>query len=354
MKKSVSAKKIIVVGLALLLVSCASRPTTQNPADNAARSPASFNQNMVNQSEVLGKMVLLLQDKELENSSSKQKKLHELTVDLSRLSHRTGEILQGSSLDPIPQAVSRDFSAEINTALGAMGANDWDKARTQLTKVTRFCVDCHTMQQGPVFKAALGEEFKSLSYRQKADFHAALRQFDDAIVNYEAVLADPKLSQGEWVEVLQRILAISVRVKNRADLTLDLISTWYAQKPEAVRRSVAPWREHAKKWRTEKDQAIDYFDKAKTLLTQYDQAKNKNDMFIQLLRASGFLHTYLRTSTNANNQEALFMAGRTSKALADMNFWTIPEDYFKVCVQVDERSTWAEQCKDELTKLTKK
>ncbi|PWU16763.1 MAG: hypothetical protein C5B49_10105 [Bdellovibrio sp.] len=337
------------------------------------RRGTGFSESMLHQSEILPKVILLVQDDDVEKSAEKQSRLKELTKKLASNTHEIDQKLHASS-DPALQFVSRDFSKDLDGTLALMDDNKWSQARTNLSKVTHYCVACHTMQQGPSMTGSIQDDLKNLTPLQRGDYYAALRNFDEAIISYEQGLRDTKLAKENpraWDEAVQKLLAITVRVKDNASLTLEVISQFFDADsyPKDLVDSAHRWRRQAKEWRNsrgagnkrnpgsidksgkpEKSEKKDLMAEARKL---YEQAshlsgKGKADSFLLYLRASSALHTYLSDAQNSRDQEALLLSGRTAKALANMNFWTFPEDYFKACAAVDEKTTIAEQCRTEL------
>lgn len=351
-------------GAALLvfsfIVSCAS-------SNSNKRSPSGISSSMATQSQILPELVLLAQDDKLKNSEEKKTKLKNLTSQLATMSH---EVSKNTSGDPIMKFVSRDFGQDLDAALVKMEKQDWDAARKSLSNITHYCVGCHTMQKGSTDKNLVNAEYlKSMTPIQKADYYAAILQFDDAVVNYEEALSDKKLLKDEklWMESLQKMLAITVRVKASPSLTLELISRFTY--PPKMKEAVFRWRAQAKAWRDERQAPPDTLVHAKSLYAQAEEVESKFKApsgFIHYLRISSLLHTFLNDSKNSQNQEALHLSGRTAVALANshsaagggrqpasVNYWSFPEDYFKACVTVNEGSEWAKKCNDELKKLAK-
>lgn len=360
------AETLIFVSASLLsvtfIVGCAS-----SGSHSSNRAPSSISSAMETQSQILPEIVLLAQDSKLNASAEKKAKLKALTSQLATMSHEVGKSTSG---DPILKFVSRDFGKDLDAALTKMDKNDWDAARKSLTNITHYCVGCHTLQKSSTDKNLVNADYlKNMTHLQKADYYAAVMQFDDAVVNYEEALSDKKLLKDEklWMESLQKMLAITVRVKASPSLTLELISRFTY--PQKMKEAVFRWRTQAKAWRDEKTVQPDTLAHVRTLFAQAEDVESKYkspSAFIHYLRISSMLHSYLNETKNSSNQEALYLSGMTASALAashsaalggrqpaSINYWSFPEDYFKACITVNESSEWAKKCNDELHKLQK-
>jgi hypothetical protein len=43
-------------------------------------------------------------------------------------------------------------------------------------------------------------------------------------------------------------------------------------------------------------------------------------------------------------QETLFLSAQVAESLSDLNFWSMPEDYYESCVRLDKNGPFAERC----------
>ncbi len=353
--------KFVVGAFALVILAGCSSPSGKE------RAPTNVKASMATQSQILPELILLTQDDKLASSDEKKQKLRGLTSQLVTISHEVGK---NSSGDPILKFVARDFGQDLDAALVKMEKQDWDAARKSLSNITHYCVSCHTLQKGSANKNLVNSDYlKSMSSVQKADYYAALLQFDDAVVNFEEALSDPTFAKNEhlWMESLQKMLAITVRVKASPGLTLELISRFTY--PKKMKESVAQWRAQAKAWRDERQAPPDLLGHVRDLYAKAENIEKKFKApsgFIHYLRISSMLHTFLNEARNNQNQEALYLSGLTANALAvshsavsggrqpaSVNYWSFPEDYFKACMTVNEGTDWGQKCSDELKKITK-
>ncbi|MCX6124979.1 MAG: hypothetical protein NTV34_09565, partial [Proteobacteria bacterium] len=188
--------------------------------------------------------------------------------------------------------------------------------------------------------------FKSLPAVTKAEYLAATRQYDAAVKQYEHILVDrplAKIDPEAWGQAMRKMLAITVRVKNNANLTLEMISK-IQDSPESIvpslRLEIADWRQAAKSWSEEKPLRINT-DEARYLESKrlFDEAevisaKTSGGGLIQYLRATALLHEMLgRLRGGENYQNMLWLAGRSAKSLKEFNLWAMQDIYFESCVR---------------------
>lgn len=143
---------------------------------------------------------------------------------------------------------------------------------------------------------------------------------------------------------------------------MEFLSQFFdkASYPKGLEDTARLWRRDAIKWRKEKT-LPDALAFARSVLRpmKSDPSARQPEMtpaslgLIQYLRASALLHDYLRSPANVKNQEALYLAGNVAEQLADLNFWTFPEDYYSACVNIDEKTDMGQKCKSAHSRLSK-
>jgi hypothetical protein len=271
--------------------------------------------------------------------------------------HKIKENTAPPTQDPIVSMMSGDLKNQIEAAIRKMEVGNWSRGAQQMLAVSNHCIGCHTLTQGPA-TAIIKEKLDGFSHIQKANFYAATRQFDRAVVNYEYALADKKWAtdhENEWVETFKRLLAITVRTRNSPNLTLELISRFFDTKvySESLKPTVLVWRQHSKEWATERENKKERLDLngVRALIEKADslQIKNKGPVsFLLYLRASSLLHSLLSKPADSKNQEVLLLSGQIAEVLAEQNFWVYSEHYYRRCVELDPKSKFGITCSERL------
>ncbi|MEQ1878498.1 MAG: hypothetical protein ABL958_17790 [Bdellovibrionia bacterium] len=274
---------------------------------------------------------------------------------LAKSAHKLDKIKSPPSADPALKFISGDLHGDLASAIQLMEQGKWAQGKRQMLGATRNCIACHSLRPGPS-RLSFKVDLSGLKPLQQADYYAATRQFEQAIINYEKALTDEKwaaANEEKWNQAFQRLLALTVRVRNSPSLSMELISRFFDSKtyPQGLKPVAWTWRAHTKEWRIEKSVKGDLLKKASELIAKADelQAKTQDPVgLILYLRASGMLHTFLISSGNSQNQEALYLAGKSAEGLLHLNFWTYPEDYYRACTAIDRATSWKKACEERL------
>ena len=273
---------------------------------------------------------------------------------LTDLSH-----LIAPDADPSIGYISNMFEDESKRAVAELKRGNRTYARNILQNVTGYCIACHSRNNtGPQFPLLkLNESIKKLSRFEKAEFFAATRQYDQALEEYQAVLADPKLAQTrpiEWERAARNALAVGIRVKNNAD-TAMIIADRVMSTPTAplfLRENATAWKKNIEKWKTEPARKIETTEGlyaeanrliAAALEAQQYPADRSGDVFY--LRASATLHDLLgRAPKGKHAAEALLLSGIAYEALRDMGLWSLHEFQYKGCILAAPHTDVAKNC----------
>ena len=257
-------------------------------------------------------------------------------------------------VDPSFHFIIKRMGADIKFATKSLQNNDIKSARHILSRITGFCISCHT-------RTAKGREFdfsQSLppfgekDFLLKADFMAATRQFDKAIEHYEYFLANKKLATSQptiWQLAIRRLLAITVRVKQNPSLTMEMISALLDRKaiPAELLEEIRTWRIAAKNWRIEiinKEKVRNPLSKAQSLIEKAKNYRKKTFGLVEFLRASSILHNFLdHEKSREKIGEALYWSGVAAGALDDINFWTMDDYYYEACIRL-KTNNFAQKC----------
>ncbi len=309
---------------------------------------------------------LLVSDDEFVKKSNREKIL-KLATDLSSVSHKISMSKLPPNSDPSLAFVSQRFAKEILDARDTLEKGDLKIARQNFRAITRYCISCHTMRESGKlpYTVELFPNLKHLSHVEKAEYYSTTRQFDDAIAHYEYALTDRKWASAhtkEWNVAFLKLMAIVVRVKKDPSLTLEMISRFFDAKsyPKTLAENARIWKSHAKEWRMEKE-AKSFEEKlelAKSLLDRAEISnteKARKNNLILYIRASGLLHEYLGSgSSQANNGDAIYMAGLATEDLTDLNLFTLPEDYYETCIRTNQHTPLAMNCYKRLDGIAQK
>jgi tetratricopeptide (TPR) repeat protein len=215
------------------------------------------------------------------------------------------------------------------------------------------------------YTVELFPNLKKLSHIEKAEYYSTTRQFDQAIAHYEYALTNKKWAAShpkEWNKAFLKLMAIVVRVKKDPSLAMELISRCRDTQsyPTSLSKYSSVWRSHTKEWRNEKEatSADEKLAAAKKLLERAEMSETetskKNNLIINI-RASGYLHEYLGSNpSNANNGEAILLAGIATEDLTELNLFTLPEDYYETCIRTNPNTELAGNCFKRLEKIAEK
>lgn len=265
--------------------------------------------------------------------------------------------------DPSIPYIMERFTGDIHYAIESWNRGDRVIPRNILQNITDYCISCHTRtSKGVHFHEMIPPAgFKSMPALSKADYLAATRQYVDALKQYENVLVAQPLTKVDgtaWASAVKRMLAISVRVENDANLTLELLSRIQdvsGSVPSSDTAMVAEWRRQAKAWVLDKTPAPKNAAEKERLAIALvrDADRIEKDVHggavIQHLRASNLFHQLLgQGKQQSAQQELLWQAGQSAQYLRDINLWTLQDIYFESCIRVGGKKELSQKCFDAL------
>lgn len=263
--------------------------------------------------------------------------------------------------DPSLSILANNLGRELSSASDAIKSGDRTYARVRLRNATSTCVQCHTRSStGPQFGGLVeGEWVKKMSVLDQAEMATSLRQFDRALELYLSILENPKgvqVKSFEWEQAAQSALAISLRVKRDLGLAIKIVDKAIGA-PNVVpffRDDATEWRKILQGW-----QARGEYEKVKNknLLVVarglIDGAQNRflyqghRSNLVIYLRASGYLHEFLKTKqTSENAAEALYLLGLSYEGIEDASGKTMGPLYFRECIHRNPRTRQALACYD--------
>ncbi len=203
----------ISIAFVLVLAAC-----SQAPKENAT-----WHESMRELSEVLSDLMPMLVLNRVDDSPATRQKIQALTLQLSKLTHGIGGDTAVPSQDASVKLMAREFKSEVQTIQKLMGENQWPQAQAHLRQATQYCLACHTTTAGGSsgYTFNLKANLRGLNHFEKATYYTAVRQFENAIVEYEYALSDKKWAAEQpanWNKGIMGILAITTRVKNNPNL----------------------------------------------------------------------------------------------------------------------------------------
>ncbi len=284
------------------------------------------------------------------------------TEALRKLAHSLKTAKLPKNSDPSLKMTAELFEEDISRAKVLLMAGQMSAARVILRDTSSYCIQCHTQSSsGPNFpKMNLNFSTDGLSRLEKAELYVSLRRFDQALVEFTKIIEDKSFAAEhvfEWEQAARSAIAISVKVENDPNKTLVLVRKIAANPstPQFVKESIAPWEASVQEWRRERKPLLmappeTLRNVEKMILRAQSKQKYPLDHSQDILffRASSILHEVLAFH-NANDEikaRALYLSGMTAEDTRDLNFWTLHETYYELCVRTVPHTDLARQCFD--------
>lgn len=279
-------------------------------------------------------------------------------TELASAAHSLGK---GSpDADPTVRILASLFADETHRASQEFKRGNSEYARGILQGITSYCIACHTRSGNS------GSEFASLplephgtelSTLEKGTFFAATRQYDRALAEFRKLIENSGLASQDpisWERAVRYALAITVRVKNSPDLTLDIANRVLntAGAPYFMKQDAAIWKKAIAQWKDEPARheitAAGLYAEANRLM---DRARAEQrypldrSADVDYLRASARIHELLRKAPDGElQQQAFLMAGASYEVLRTLNLGELNEIYYEACVRRDPKTEIARTC----------
>lgn len=257
--------------------------------------------------------------------------------------------------DPVLAYVTNDFSRNMKLANDEFKKGHRLYARSVIQSASNYCISCHTRTNQGQHNTGfyLESDVKDLSFLDRANFFAAVRQFPQALDEFDKALTDSQTRENPrlWANGIKKSLAIAVRVNRDPSLALELVSRVFDAHsvPESLRGDAQVWRRSIKEWQESKSSGTDSsFATAKKLIQSAQITNSKSQSseagLIYYLRASTLLHDLLSNPKLPNTAEVLYTAGLTAEGLKEINLWTFDEIYYEACVRKSPHTAVAKKC----------
>jgi hypothetical protein len=318
----------------------AARPTMQKYAENVA--------------------ILLQNLRAFDNNPSKEQKqsVTQALATLKGLSHDVRPTLDLYAVDPVMRHLSIDLTTQFTKIEDAYNAGNYPYSRYLLRQTTQYCVGCHAASSVKhsavvMFKEPSG----NLSELERAEYFSATRRHEEAMIAYEKFLSDKKFKKAQpelWEKAVQNLLAITIRIRQDASITLEMISALLDEGGYTPQQTemLQVWRQSAKAWQRE---PLDKKIKGKEALEKVRQMMGKgqklnergtNFGFIEYMRAGSLLNELAMSDmADALKAQAYLLTGQTSENLRDLFLWMRPEAYYEACIRIRPRTPEARECR---------
>jgi hypothetical protein len=168
--------------------------------------------------------------------------------------------------DPGFRHLGRSLERDAQEALREYERGRYAHAEFLVLSLTEYCVACHSRLPSPGDSPLAahfvdGSALASLPAAERAGLQVATRQFDAALVSYEALLREPGYAPGELLDPLTDYLIVALRVKQDPARPIPVLEH-FARRPDLrrylrldVERWIADLRRLAAQPRAEADLA---------------------------------------------------------------------------------------------------
>jgi len=141
--------------------------------------------------------------------------------------------------DPARLYLGGSLEHDAREALDRYRAAHYEGAAFQIQQATENCVACHTKLRSPGDSPAAkhfvdSSSLANLPLAERARLEVATRQFDEAVVSYEKLLASPKVPPSELLTPLIQYLTLEVRVKGDFERPAKTLAR-FAKRPDLWR-----------------------------------------------------------------------------------------------------------------------
>lgn len=285
----------------------------------------------------------IFDQKKFNKPSSKtflSKQIHKLAVDAQNVKHDPVIL----SKDPTARFVAAQFAIEIKSADENYAAGWHDYSRTQLMKVTSYCLECHTRLKDGVeirLKDSIEPYVNTLSIKDQIEFMIAFRQFESA---YKIALNEIKkvFTHAELQSDLDQIaklgLLISVQYMNDISKALSLTDAIDKNRssPSFLKERNKNWKKSLARWSP--DESLSKFSEIRIL-------KQSRLSEIEDMRLIPALLNLLTGNLSLEElSEALLLTGESYESLNGISFLSLHESYYKSCIWNGPKTKWAKTC----------
>lgn len=236
--------------------------------------------------------------------------------------------------------LSRSLARDMRDIRDRYAAGRIAEARFLLLEVTDHCAACHSRlpdhREHPIGRRLVDDpRVAALDRDERVEIEVATRQFDRALVDYEALFADPEISpadldlQGQ----VDAYLEVVVRVENDPARGVRTLTALGRRKdlPAALRENVGAWIASLRALEG-RSLAGPPLATARALIAEaQDTARYPDDRsaLVIYLAASGVLNRYLTTPgvSTADQGEACYLLGVIESRIG-RSFWLSQTEFY--------------------------
>lgn len=290
------------------------------------------------------------------------------TESLGKLVHGLKTEKLPPSSDPSLKMTAELFEEDMSRARVALKSGQNESARLILRDTSSYCIQCHTQtNNGPNFsqnipKMNIDFQTKDLSTLEKAELYTSLRRFDAALAEFTKIIEDKNFAHEhafEWEQAARSAVAISVKVEKDPHKTLQLVRkiTANTSTPQFVKESVSSWESSVQEWKSERKpllssppELLRFSEKLITKAQGRQKYPLDHSQDILYFRASSILHDLLGSHNTKDeiSAKALYFSGLAAENTRDLNFWTMHETYYELCIRAQSHTEIARTCFEKL------
>lgn len=328
-------------------------PSTRAPVMAAPQAPAADSKATL-QKFADGLALLLLNLKSYQDPTADQKNRIAIAMkSLKGIAADVQPLLAQSRAEPVMSYISFDLFKNLLRLEAAINAGTFSYARYLLRQITHYAIPWNAKSAGTL---QFTEAPASLSELDKAEYYAAIKKYEEAMLAYERVLGDKQFRKTRpdiWERAVENLMAITIRIRNDPHITLEMTSALRdeSNSSPAQKEMLLAWRNSAKAWTTEnvaqKMSGNDLFNKAQQIVEKGHQlnGKGRNLGMIEYLRGMSLLNELAMSQTDgALKAKGFQLAGRTSEKLQNVFIWMQADAYYEACIRARPHSAESREC----------
>jgi tetratricopeptide (TPR) repeat protein len=276
---------------------------------------------------------------------------------LKGIAYEVQPLLAATTTDPVMRYISFDLFKQLLRMEAAVNAGTFNYARYLLRQITHYTIP---WQPGQTNKTPGALQFTeppaSISELEKAEYYAAIKRYEEAMLAYERVLSDKQFRKTRpevWERAVENLMAITIRLRNDAHIALEMSSALREESTSnpGQKELLQTWRNSAKAWTTEvvgqKLSGMDTLNKAQQIFEKGNQLSNKgrNHGTIEYLRAMSLLNELaMSQEPDALKAKGFQLTGKTSEKLRHVFIWMHADAYYEACIRARPHSGESREC----------
>lgn len=354
-----------LVYLSLLIFSGCTTPKTSD-SESSTNTQVSWYDKMQELAEVFVEISPSLVDQKSFERNSQKLAFREKSKKLQQLVSQINSHQDKPHFDPTLSIVSSEFDRQIRLASRALQNRNFPESFERFKLTQSYCITCHTLIEthtDAFTQIDFGSRLENLGPFERGDLWLALRRFSSALLEFEKGLASAKslktpIDSDTWVHYFEKLLALSIRVNNDPNLTLEFVSRFLDSQSfpsDSAKQTALAWREEILRWRSQKTKSVSR-SLEKNLLSQaeglLELARTKPGIQgkVSVYRASAIIHNYLASNPTAvRTPRWLFMAGQAAESESAFNLnGVLPVGYYERCILNAPGTSTAQACFDAL------